>query len=83
MDNDKNTGISGFRDYHALLSHQIKEKTNRINDIGKKLGLRKKQQNPRDYEEIMKKQIKKGGSVMIEAKTYIPRLCHLQDRSHR
>ena len=41
-------------DDHALLSHQIKdirEKTNRINDIGKKLGLRKKQKTPRNYED--------------------------------
>ena len=72
MGNDKNTGISGFRDDHALLSHQIKdirEKTKRINDIGKKLGLRKNNK----ILEIMKKQTTEGGSVMIEAKTYIPR----------
>ena len=72
MDNDKNTEISGFRDDHALLSHQIKdirEKTKRMNDIGKKLGLRKNNK----ILEIMKKQTTEGGSVMIEAKTYIPR----------
>ena len=47
VDNDKNTD-------HALLSHQIKdirEKTKRMNDIGKKLGLRINNKTPKNYKD--------------------------------
>ena len=43
-----------FAEDHALLSHQIKdirEKTKRMNDIWKKLGLRINNKTPKNYED--------------------------------
>ena len=53
-----------FSDDLALLSHQIKdikEKTNRMNDIGKKLGLMINTKKTK----LMMVQTRKGGSVSI------------------